>query len=1496
MTLTVDGVDGINFQPIELQLPQPGDISASEIHVMGEGVPTSRRRSIPPEFSTELDDQTIEEGDCVEMQIFVTGTPPPEVVWYKDDQPITIYPHRRFHATRVNDICSLEIKDARCSDQGNYTCRAKNTAGEVRKSCKLTVKQVTPTSPPAFVKQLKDVYIVEGSCTRFDVKVTGMPEPEVTWYKDGHLVKKDKHMEIVHDEDTSALIVMYGKPDDAGDYTCKAVNEAGEAESSARLHISPLQVPAKFTSPVEDVNVFEGETVKLKCTVIGRPDPNVTWFKDNQQLHESSKFRMNVNPDNTCVLAIENVDLEDEGSYTCTATNSAGKDTCSGKLTVNGEGKFPEFTKVLENAEIPDGSPVRFDVHVTGKPTPVVEWLKGIKVLKPGPRFETQSSGNCHTFVITNCRDDDSGNYTCKAKNKFGTATCDATLVVAEDTVPPRFTKKLYDSTADAGNTVEFSVKYIGSPEPKVKWYLDDEEVSEDDEGMDIETEPGSSLLVLEDIAPNDSGQYKCIITNIAGKAVTSAQLKVVEEGVKSTPKVPSEIVKAVGPVTEKESSGSTPVFVKKLSTLHAIEGDAVRLEVIVDGTPKPSVQWFVENDLVVEDRHTRIIKEGNVHALVISKTVLDDEAEYKCVAENSHGQVECTAELLVDELTTKPEFVKQLKPLEVKAQCDAVFEVKVHGKPEPDVSWFQNNVPVRPGGRYVINAVDDLHTLIIRDTTPKDSGEVKCQAKNDAGKAQSVAPLLVMPAAVQETLEAPTFLKKPQNARLVEGGSTSFEVQVDGTPTPTVTWYTEEDEEIPELGHIRCLSDGTLVIDKAELDDEGFYKCVASNKAGEVSCKVEVIVDEAIVEEIPVSQRPEVESEIPIEGLLGVSTEEVTQPVITKKLQDLSVTEGDTVKFEVEVIGNPKPVAHWETNGAEIMGNEETVMETSGDSHRLTLRDVVPDDEGEYTFTATNEAGKVSCKGKLLVHKRIVKPSFLYALRDVEVNENSDVRLEVRVQGTEPDIEWYRNGVVIEETTSRTEFVENEERGSYAYLIYGAKTEDQGTYRCTAVNEAGEASCEGKLTVRENVIPPRFLQRLENRKIVESTAVDLEVEVSGRPKPTVRWLKDGDDVTSDDHLQMDTEGRIHTLSITRCRLSDGGTYSCVASNSGGRDTCSATLEVEKEMHAPEFVVQPAGAQIVEGGEARFEAFVSGLPEPEIEWFKDGKLIRDSHRFKLEFDDNKSVLTIKDAEQIDDGEFTCTATNKVGKVSCTVELVVGEAIVAPEFVKKMSSIELCEEDLARFEVRVSGTPQPEVQWFKNGRSLEGDERYEFHADDDMHSLELSNCLLSDGGLYNCTATNEAGQTSCSGELTVIEKLIPPVFTDEPTFPKVMDEGGDIVLEAIVDGKPVPTVEWVKVDNTVKNSAHFNIKAENGKHTLTISGAGPGDSGVYKCVANNPAGSTTRTFNVNIEGKSFLLVLLFVMHLGGSLKTLSSDGIFPGVLLLQSVANVVRHFQ
>lgn len=41
---------------------------------------------------------------------------------------------------------------------------------------------------PEFLKTLSDVEVPEGQSVKFRVKVKGIPQPRVVWYKDGHIL------------------------------------------------------------------------------------------------------------------------------------------------------------------------------------------------------------------------------------------------------------------------------------------------------------------------------------------------------------------------------------------------------------------------------------------------------------------------------------------------------------------------------------------------------------------------------------------------------------------------------------------------------------------------------------------------------------------------------------------------------------------------------------------------------------------------------------------------------------------------------------------------------------------------------------------------------------------------------------------------------------------------------------------------------------------------------------------------------------------------------------------------------------------------------------------------------------------------------------------------------------------------------------------------------------------------------------------------------------
>lgn len=89
----------------------------------------------------------------------------------------------------------------------------------------------------------------------------------------------------------------------------------------------------EFTEPLTDLQVVDGETLSLQCTVNGDPEPQITWSKNGKAI--SSSEIMNLKYKNgVATLTINEVYPEDEGLYTCTATNSIGATETKCNLTI----------------------------------------------------------------------------------------------------------------------------------------------------------------------------------------------------------------------------------------------------------------------------------------------------------------------------------------------------------------------------------------------------------------------------------------------------------------------------------------------------------------------------------------------------------------------------------------------------------------------------------------------------------------------------------------------------------------------------------------------------------------------------------------------------------------------------------------------------------------------------------------------------------------------------------------------------------------------------------------------------------------------------------------------------------------------------------------------------------------------------------------------------------------------------------------------------------
>lgn len=83
-----------------------------------------------------------------------------------------------------------------------------------------------------------------GQTVRFSAQVSGVPKPQVCWYKDPDvlLVSKPCCVRIFHDDEEYTLMLINLLSEDSGTYICEAKNEYGEATSSALLTVEGVYV------------------------------------------------------------------------------------------------------------------------------------------------------------------------------------------------------------------------------------------------------------------------------------------------------------------------------------------------------------------------------------------------------------------------------------------------------------------------------------------------------------------------------------------------------------------------------------------------------------------------------------------------------------------------------------------------------------------------------------------------------------------------------------------------------------------------------------------------------------------------------------------------------------------------------------------------------------------------------------------------------------------------------------------------------------------------------------------------------------------------------------------------------------------------------------------------------------------------------------------------------------------------------------------------------
>ncbi|CAH1789058.1 unnamed protein product, partial [Owenia fusiformis] len=524
----------------------------------------------------------------------------------------------------------------------------------------------------------------------------------------------------------------------------------------------------------------------------------------------------------------------------------------SASLTVKGapaiEELKPEFTETLKDlTDVEPGQAAEFAVKVKAFQDAEISWCKDNMVLKDDGHYKISNEEDVFTLRIQDVSPEDSGTYTCKAKNKYGEDSASASLtmkdtagVEATKDVPPRFDRKLEDQTIEEGDhPIILSCEINSDSTTDVEWIIDGHLV-EPSKRVDAQFDGKLATMTFKQAKQVYSGEVTVRAKNPYGVEECSAILTVTE---KEKPK--------------KKLVGYIPEFVKPLTDVKVKEGKPAKLKCGIMGDPLPMVEWFFMGKPVEKSNDITVSFKGPVATFIINEALPEHSGEYTCKVTNDNGTVECSAtltvELDVEKHANPPELIEELKSTKVESGEDVVLEckIKVPEQPDYEVEWFWNGKRIYENKNRKFSQVEETFTIKLTDVMTMDEGEYKIKVSNIKGDVSTRATLSIAAKKkkkqeVEEDGYAPMFTKRFHDAITSAGDKTTLECRLLGSPDPDIQWK-KDGVPIEPSDKFNLTRDGgniSFTINGTNPEDAGTYTCVASNASGKVECSANLQVE----------------------------------------------------------------------------------------------------------------------------------------------------------------------------------------------------------------------------------------------------------------------------------------------------------------------------------------------------------------------------------------------------------------------------------------------------------------------------------------------------------------------------------------------------------------------------------------------------------------------------------------------------------------------------
>uniref|UniRef100_A0A3Q2FUP6 protein-tyrosine-phosphatase n=1 Tax=Cyprinodon variegatus TaxID=28743 RepID=A0A3Q2FUP6_CYPVA len=377
---------------------------------------------------------------------------------------------------------------------------------------------------------------------------------------------------------------------------------------SLLLTCSQASSPPRFTKvPVDQIGV-SGGVVSFVCQATGDPKPKVSWNKKGKKVNSQRIETIEFDEGAGAVLRIQPLRApRDENIYECVAENSAGEITVNAKLSIIREDLLPPgFPNIDMGPQLKVVERTRTATMLcsaSGNPDPEITWYKDFLPIDPSAsngRIKQLRSG---ALQIENSEELDQGKYECVASNVEGVRySSPANLYVRVRRVPPRFSILPTSQEIMPGGSVNITCVAVGSPMPYVKWMLNSEDLTPDDE-MPV----GRNVLELSSV--RESANYTCVAMSSLGIIEAVAQITV-----KSLPKPPG-----------------TPVVTETTATSVTITWDS--------GNPDPVTYYIIQYRAKSPDSKYETVDDITTTRYSIGGLYPNTEYEIRVSAVNSIGQ-----------------------------------------------------------------------------------------------------------------------------------------------------------------------------------------------------------------------------------------------------------------------------------------------------------------------------------------------------------------------------------------------------------------------------------------------------------------------------------------------------------------------------------------------------------------------------------------------------------------------------------------------------------------------------------------------------------------------------------------------------------------------------------------------------------------------------------------------------------------------------------------